>query len=272
MYPGPDPDEALPTHEEVEVGLFDVGLGERFPVWTAWDLIRLLLVLLGTMIFFGLLGMMVSSSLPTFRALSPKQLATDARLIVPTQFAAYLVTFIFLYRLLARHYGLPFGDAIHWHWPRRTWLAYLGGGVALALGIQVLSQHLPIPKQMPIDEFFRNRVGAWMLVVFGTLIAPVFEELVFRAMLFPTLVQKSNMMAGIVTTSICFALIHASQLGRAWAPVLVLFTVGLALTLIRAYTRSVAAAVLVHIGYNATLFGMLVVATSGFQHMENVLR
>jgi membrane protease YdiL (CAAX protease family) len=65
-------------------------------------------------------------------------------------------------------------------------------------------------------------------------------------------------------------LIHAPQLGRAWGPVLVVFLVGVALTLTRAKTKSVASSMLVHIAYNGTLSVLLFVGSSGFRHLERL--
>ena len=61
----------------------------------------------------------------------------------------------------------------------------------------------------------------------------------------------------VVLTALGFMSIHASQLAESWGPLLVLFLVGSVLTLVRAFKQSVAASVLVHMGYNGTLFIML---------------
>jgi membrane protease YdiL (CAAX protease family) len=75
-----------------------------------------------------------------------------------------------------------------------------------------------------------------------------------------------------VLTAFGFALVHASQLASAWAPLLVLFMVGLVFTLVRVITRSVAPGFLMHVGYNFMLFAMLYVATDHFRHMERMLQ
>jgi membrane protease YdiL (CAAX protease family) len=74
----------------------------------------------------------------------------------------------------------------------------------------------------------------------------------------------------MVLNSLLFAFTHEGQLAHAWAPLLVLFIVGMVLTYVRAKTQSVGASFLVHSGYNAFLFGMIFVATGGFQHMERL--
>jgi membrane protease YdiL (CAAX protease family) len=51
---------------------------------------------------------------------------------------------------------------------------------------------------------------------------------------------------------------------------LVLFLVSSVLTAVRIRTRSVATCVLVHMGYNATLFSIMFIYTQGFRHMEKL--
>lgn len=247
-------------------------IDDAFPVWTGWDVVKITIIAIVSLVFFSLLTLMVATGLPMFKALSLKDLSTDARLAVISQFFAYAATFWFVYRLIARHYSVNFADGLHWRWPRTKWLAFLLGGVVVALAIQAISRFLPIPKQMPIDQFFKTPAAAWSLAIFGTFIAPLAEELYFRGLLFPVLKRSVGMNGALVITAFGFALLHAAQLGMAWAPLLVLFIVGLVLTMVRAATHSLAASTLVHIGYNATLFGLLYASTSGFRHLEKALQ
>ena len=245
---------------------------DQFPVWTLWDVAKITIISIAAIFFFSLLILMIASGLPMFKATSLKDLTTDARLAVISQLLAYAATFWFVYRLIARHYAVPFLEGIHWRWPSQLWPAYLLGGVALSWLIQLVSQRLPIPKQLPIDQFFRTPIAAWSLAIFGTLIAPLAEELFFRGLLFPVLKRKVGLTLSLVITALAFALLHAAQLGLAWAPVLVLFLVGMILTGVRAATHSLASSTLLHVGYNTTLFTMLYLATDGFRHMEKVIK
>jgi membrane protease YdiL (CAAX protease family) len=247
-------------------------IDDAFPVWTGWDVVKITIIAVVTLVFFSLLCLMVATGLPMYKATTLKDLTTDARLAVISQFLAYAATFWFVYRLVARHYAVNFAEGLHWRWPGAKSVLYLLGGVIVALAIQALSRLLPIPKQMPIDQFFRTPMAAWFMALFGTLAAPAAEELYFRGLLFPVLKRGVGMNPSLVITAFGFALLHAAQLGMAWAPMLVLFVVGLLLTMVRAATHSLAASTLVHIGYNATLFGMLYAATGGFRHLERALQ
>jgi membrane protease YdiL (CAAX protease family) len=143
-------------------------------------------------------------------------------------------------------------------------------GAIVAISGQMLSALLPIPKSLPIDQFFRSRSDAYLMAAFGVTVAPFVEEMFFRGFLYPVLARRVGMFLGVVLTAAPFALVHASQLGEAWGPVLVLFIVGLVLTGVRAATKSVAASMLVHIGYNLTLFTMLFFASDHFRHLERI--
>ena len=81
--------------------------------------------------------------------------------------------------------------------------------------------------------------------------------------------RRASMVASILLTSVAFGFLHGAQLKYSWA-VLVIFLVGIALTTVRALTKSVAASFLVHVGYNGTLSILLFVATSGFRHLERL--
>jgi membrane protease YdiL (CAAX protease family) len=171
---------------------------------------------------------------------------------------------------LVRSPGRRFWTVIGWRWPQATWWGWTALGVALALIVQAASALLPIPKSLPIDRYFRDTAGAYMMAVFGVTFAPLVEELFFRGFTYAALARRFGMIAGVLITSALFAVIHTSQLANAWAPLLLLFFVGIVLTAVRARTGSVATTFLVHIGYNGTLFTLLYFASDRFRHLEKV--
>ena len=74
----------------------------------------------------------------------------------------------------------------------------------------------------------------------------------------------------VLATSAAFAMIHSEQLGDAWGPLLVIFIVGLVLTITRVKTGSVAPGFLIHMAYNATLFIGLYFGSDHLRHLERV--
>jgi membrane protease YdiL (CAAX protease family) len=300
---------------------------------------------------------------------------------------AYLAMLAAMYVLVTRRGRHPFWQAVAWRWPGDWWLGYMFGGGLLAVGLGLLSKLLPIPKSLPMDRFFQDRQGAYLMMIFGVAVAPLAEEMLFRGFLYPVLdrwlqtlfmtphqirrgciwilimaawgfiehrlpLAESVLLAGsiflgtavlflvrsrkargranlvllpgaalvawglasrslghqafesttialvvlatllglismapsveapaagrwgrvlaVLITSGGFAMVHSEQLGQAWGPLLVLFVVGLVLTLTRVLTRSITPGLLVHVGYNLTLFTLLFFGTDHFRHLERM--
>jgi membrane protease YdiL (CAAX protease family) len=192
-------------------------------------------------------------------------------LALPAQLASYIMTVGFMAFLMWQQYRVKLLDAVRWNPPRAAF-AYLtfAGGAGLGLATQLLSWPLErwIPKDLPIEQYFRTPAAAYALAAFGILIAPPVEELFFRGFLYPVLARPLGTVLAMVLTSVGFALIHAQQLAVAWVPLLLLFTVSMVLTAVRAKTKSVAICVLLHMGYNFVQFVGAFIETHGFRHME----
>src|ERR1700760_3227648 len=127
-----------------------------------------------------------------------EQLMREPRMLIPSMAFAYLVAGAIVWATFASLWEQPFLQALHWNFAavQKRWLPLLGGGIALSLAVQFLSNFLPIPKSLPIDDFFRNRFDVWMVALFGTFVAPVFEELAFRGFLLPSLASTWDWLRG----------------------------------------------------------------------------
>ena len=221
------------------------------------------------LIFISLLGATFAARQLLFRNLPLTEVAKFPLVTVAAQCVAYLLVLGSMVAIAKRGGGQSFWRSIRFNWPR-IWPAYLFAGVALAIVLQALAHFLPMPKELPIDRFFQTTIEAWSLSLFGITMAPLLEEFFFRGFLYPVLVRKFGVVAAIVLTSAGFGLIHAPQLGRAWAPVLVVFLVGLTLTITRALTKSVAASLLIHIAYNGTISVLIFAVSDGFRHLDKL--
>jgi membrane protease YdiL (CAAX protease family) len=137
------------------------------------------------------------------------------------------------------------------------------------------------------EERSRNGLGALLLLLAlaafvlawrgagsgYALFAPVL--LALGLLLFPLrpgraalLDDERQTMIAVVLTATVFAFIHGTQLAHSWGPLLAIFIVGLALTIVRVRLRSVAASWLLHTAYNGTLFLIGWVTTSGFRNLR----
>jgi len=240
------------------------------PPFGGWDVARIALVAILALALFTTLAELVALSIPGQRRRPLQEVARSATVIVPAETAAYMVLVGFMYSLLTRRYTVNFWRALRWNWPGINALGFALAGGALALAVQISSHWLPIPRSLPVEEFFRSATAAYLMSLFGILVAPFVEETFFRGFLYPVLARRWGVLSGTLLTSLAVSLIDQGQLARAWAPLLLLFIVGLALTLTRAATRSLASSVMMHTGYNTTLFLMLYLGSDHFRHFEKL--
>jgi membrane protease YdiL (CAAX protease family) len=264
------PDPSLPTESlaaPAPLNGASASLGEN-PPWNLWDVLRIAVAAMIAIGLFSMIAMALASHGIKSRELLEK-LARNPKVAVPPQIAAYLVVIGYMIAI-PRMAGRPFLKAIQWNYPGPAAIAYGTLGVALAILISTTSALLPIPKSLPIDNYFTDTAGAYLMAFFGITFAPLVEELFFRGFLYPVLARSLGVGISVAITALCFALIHAAQLAHAWAPLLLLWLVGLALTSVRAWTKSVAASFCVHAGYNLTLFTLMFLATDHFRHLEKL--
>lgn len=201
-----------------------------------------------------------------------KKLAYEPRFTIPAEFLSYGAALLTAAALFRRVWSVPFRTGIHWNFEqiRKYWMWLVGIGLVLGFGVQLASNLLPVPKEMPIDAFFRNSLDAWMVALFGTLIAPIVEEIAFRGFLYPSLRRWTGIVGATILTSVPFALLHAQQVAHAWGPVSIVFFVSVVLCSVRQRTGSVAASALVHGCYNLSIFLVIFYASGGFQHLERL--
>ena len=200
------------------------------------------------------------------------ELAQKPMLALISEFLAYIAVLFCMVVLIEGKYHVSFLQAIGWKWPRRYLevASLVGLGVLLLFALSGISHFLPIPKQVPFDQFFKHPMEAYLTSLFAISLGPLMEELFFRGFLYPVLARRLGVGMGVFLTALGFGLLHAMQLGFAWGPILIIFLVGVVLTIVRAASHSVAASFLVHVAYNFTLTAIAFVGTGGFRHLERL--
>ena len=103
---------------------------------------------------------------------------------------------------------------------------YFFSGCGLAIFVALASYNMKNTEHLPIQEIFKNRSGALLLMGMAVLIAPLVEETVFRGYLYPIFAKSLGVLPGILITGVLFGLMHGSQLGWTWGLVLLLTFVG----------------------------------------------
>jgi len=241
------------------------------PVWTGKDVLQIALLMFLSPFVIVILVSLLAQKL-FYRGLSWPEVAGKPTLALLTEFVVYAAVVLYMYLLIEGRYRRGFSEAIHWNWPRGGAWKLVGLGILMLVSLQGLAHVLPIPKSVPFDQFFKRPLEAYITSIFAVSIGPLMEELFFRGFLYPVLARRLGVGAGVFLTGLAFGLIHALQLGFAWAPVLLIFLVGIVLTIVRALTQSVAASFVVHAAYNSTLTILTFIATDGFRHLEKLNR
>lgn len=280
------PDQALPVEPASPVELVQVPApviepaGEQSErAGAAVDLVDVLLVsVMAVLAFlvFGGIGAVIflraqhAQGGPITRAMEDA-LARNAFFVVSTQLVTYFAIVAFMMFLVWIRHGMSLPRAIQWNLPGRRLAVnalMIGAALAVVSDLGEVVFHRWIPDSLPISEYFKDRPSALLLASFGILVAPLMEELLFRGFLYPALARWTGPFISIVVTASAFTLLHGAQLGYSWAPLLLIFVVGVALTVTRVITRSVATGVIVHMTYNFVLLLQTYIVTHGFRQMQ----
>jgi uncharacterized protein len=247
------------------------------PIWSGWDVLRLAAFTI-IALFVCVFAVLVAAHIFLYPHQQLGEIARNPLAVVVAQSLAYVLVFAYMYFLVKHEVARKaasddprpgFFSAVHWNWPKAMF-GYVVLGFVLSFALQAFAHFLPIPKELPIDSFFRTPAEAWALGILSITLAPFMEELFFRGFLYPVLARRLGLSVAVFLTALGFAALHGSQLMFSWGPVLVIFLVGVVLTLVRAKTNSVAAGVLVHMAYNGTITIAMFAATDGFRHLEKL--
>lgn len=224
----------------------------------------------------------------------------DVKLYVggASQLLGYMLALVISYPLFPLLWDKSFLDGIHWTWrqARLHWWKLLLLGIILSTLAQA-SEHLPfirMPKETEILGLFRNPIAAWTTAICGSFFVPVYEEIAFRGFLLPALATAYDWLSlertpaavqrwqqttehtrgawifASLLSSALFVSIHGPQLHWSIGALAVLLIPSLVFCYVRVAYRSVAAAALVHVGYDSLIFLEICISTGGFRHLERL--
>lgn len=218
-------------------------------------------------------------------------LESDPKLLVSTTVVTFGLILLFFYVTLSVLQGVPFWRTLGWRKLKSDPLAgkgkpwmYFVSGCGLSLFVALASSRVKDAEHAPIQEFFKSRNGAMLLMATAVFVAPLAEETIFRGYLYPVFARiisaiaerfgmecsqaiRTGVASSILVTGILFGLMHGPQLGESWELVSLLMLVGVIFTFARAWTGTVLASFLLHLGYNSMIAITAIIGTKGFTHM-----
>ena len=252
------------------------------------------------LLFLAITGVLLlltqAALLGVIRPIRLSSASVSPKLLLAAEAFTYIASLVISWFTFPVLWQRAFPAGIQWNLAAatRNALRLVPLGIALSFTVQAVSSLLPTPKTMPMDDFFRTQSDVWIITAFGILLAPVFEEILFRGFLVPaiaiaydwlclprteaarTMWQSSNSLTitglvfSAIVSSILFALLHGEQTAFTWPVLALLFGVSMILTAIRLRLRSVAASTLVHASYNLTVFLAAFLATGGYRHLDRL--
>jgi hypothetical protein len=266
LIPQPDHQAAIP---------FDL----RVP-WGWLDILYFVLFILGALFFFELAVLIAGVFYLHIGFVQlvqdPQNAQTVINLSIVGQALASLAAMGYFWVMVRIRNAGPFWQAMGWRpFQVRTgkpeWLRIciqIGLGMGLAIAITPISallsrNHAPLP----IDKMIQTRNAYLLLLAYGVLIAPMFEETVFRGFLYPIVARRFGLFAGVLVSGILFGMLHASQLWGGWGSIGLIIGVGILFSWVRARSKTVLASFLLHIAYNSTLFAFDIFVAHTLQNM-----
>jgi len=241
------------------------------------------------------IGTLIDGYYSVYQHLTQRQirrlLESDPKLLVGTTVVTFGLILLFFYVTLSVLKGVPFWRTLGWRRLKsdplagkgKPWMYFLSG-CGLSLFVALASSRVKDAEHAPIQEFFKSRNGALMLMAVAVFVAPLAEETIFRGYLYPVLARitsgiaeylgmecsqaiRTGVASSILVTGILFGLMHGPQLGESWELVSLLILVGVIFTFARAWTGTVLASFLLHLGYNSMIAITAIIGTRGFTHM-----
>ena len=193
-------------------------------------------------------------------------LQTDTIFLLIQQCCFYLLIVTFLFLLARFQHRRPLWKSLGWsRLTIKQISGYLAGGIALAAAMTLALALLPDKQEFPLEKLFNSRTASFAIGAFAISVAPVVEELVFRGLLFAIFERVLGLNFAVIATAILFAGLHIPEYWHAWNHMAMILVVGLAFSLARGASGSLAPSTILHIGYNALIITFLFFSTQHFR-------
>ncbi len=242
--------------------------------WSFRDLLLFLAFAIVALLVSNFLALIIYAALrPVAGWPIPAGLITsNTFFLLAAQLLFYAILFGYIYLLVVFRYHLRFWQGLRWtHLNPRSAVQYVLLGILFTAAIQMVPTLLPDKSDFPLRRLFNSPDSAYAIAAFAVLIAPFMEEIVFRGVLFAVFESRIGLPSAVVITAVLFAGLHVPEYWGAWEHVVLIFLVGLALSLARGLTGSITPGFVLHVTYNACLMAGLFLASSHFRIIQNGL-
>jgi membrane protease YdiL (CAAX protease family) len=123
--------------------------------------------------------------------------------------------------------------------------------VSLLLQIVLRTPDIQTPFSKMLDSGLASRLT---IALFGVTIGPIAEELLFRGLLQPVLINAVGVFPGILATAVLFGAMHLAQNADLWQAGVTITMAGFGFGIVRHISGSTRASSIVHVAYNVLPF------------------
>lgn len=126
-------------------------------------------------------------------------------------------------------------------------------GLVWAGVITYLHSFFPAPNPTEIEKLFQDPLSFFVGSVYAVAFAPLFEEIIFRGILFTFFKRVTNGWIAFILVSLFFTGMHVAQMSGYWFGILSILSVSMIATALRWRSHSITFSILFHLAYNASV-------------------
>lgn len=129
-------------------------------------------------------------------------------------------------------------------------------GIAIAFLVIQGQQWFAPPENMDLtlEQAYAGSFSSKLLVLISVvLLAPFFEEYLFRGLIFDSLKQQLGVFTALMGSAFIFTLFHLFEYYQYWFASVAIFSLAIILAIVRQKSQSILNPILLHASYNSTL-------------------
>ncbi len=196
-----------------------------------------------------------SQQMMEFARTDPNAVIVQFAAIIP----AHLLTIFVAWVLVTRFSRQPFLETLGWSSGGLRWWHY----GAMFLGFYALASVVGYYSPEQDNEFLRmvrtSRTAVYIVAIMATFSAPLIEEVVYRGVLYAPIQRSFGAPAAVLLVTLIFTSVHVPQYLGSPSTILLLLLLSLALTIIRAFSKSIFPCFVFHTLINASQSILLII-------------
>ncbi|MEP7037393.1 MAG: type II CAAX endopeptidase family protein [Acidobacteriota bacterium] len=163
---------------------------------------------------------------------------------------AHILTLVLAWAVVTKLNKFSFFETLGWKWGGfNVWNCLLILAVIFIVAA-VTSYYVPEQDNDLLRILRSSRAAVFVVAFLATFTAPLVEEVIYRGVLYSAFQKNFGVIAGVVLTTLFFALVHVPQYYPSYSTIFLIVLLSLVLTLIRVRTKNLLPCVILHMIFN----------------------